>query len=121
MAEGHDRETGRERRPDPTRMAEQPALQTSSGLVWLVVGALFAAVSLVPLGALILVSPGRSLPVAVTTAALVVLLYGLMIAVRLATPRGPRRLRRMAACLLAMAGFALLGIWICALVEGAPA
>ncbi len=33
---------------DPTRMANQPALRTSSGAVWLIVAAIFTAVSLVP-------------------------------------------------------------------------
>ena len=40
-------------RLDPTKMVNQPALRTSSGLSWIIVGGLFAAVSLVPLGLLV--------------------------------------------------------------------
>ncbi len=112
--------SGRDER-DPTKMANQAALQTSSGLVWVVVGTLFAVVSLVPLAALIFVSPGPSLPVAIATGILIIVLYALMLGARLRIPRGPRRLRFMAVYMLSMAGIALLGVLICALVEGAAA
>lgn len=105
---------------DPTKMANQPALRTSSGRVWIVVGALFAAASLVPFGLLIFAGDGRSRPIATVAAVLVVVLYALLLVCRFTLRPGPGRLRAMAACMLTMAGVALVGIWICAVVEGAP-
>lgn len=64
-------------RLDPTKMANQPALRTSNGLVWLIMGGLFAAASLVPFAAL-------------------------------------------AACMLTMAGVALVLVWVCLLLEAGP-
>ncbi|QBE48600.1 hypothetical protein [Leucobacter triazinivorans] len=103
-------------RPDPTKMANQPALQTSSGLIWVVMGGLFAILSLVPF-TMLTVSAGPSQPVALTAGALVVLLYALLLVLRFAIPPGPRRLRWLAACMLTMALVALLGVWLCALIE----
>lgn len=106
------------KRTDPMSMANQPALQTSSGLIWLVVGAVFAALSLVPLGLLIFAGSGRSRGVAIGVAALVLCCFALIVIARLTRPRGPGRLRFMAIGLLAMAGIALGGIWLCAFIEG---
>lgn len=105
------------REPDPTKMQNQPALQTSSGLIWVVMGGLFAALSLVPL-ILLIVAAGESRLVAIVTAALVALLYALLIVLRFAIPRGPRRLWWLAACMLTMAAIALIGVLVCALIEG---
>lgn len=109
-------EGDRPARPDPTKMTNQPALQTSSGLIWVVMGGLFAILSLVPL-VMLIVSGGASRPVAITAAALVVLLYALLVVLRVAIPPGPRRLRWLAVCMLTMALAALLGVWLCALIE----
>ncbi len=106
----------RSERPDPTKMKNQPALQTSSGLIWVVMGGLFAILSLVPL-VMLIVSAGASRPVALTAAVLVVLLYALLVVLRLTIPTGPRRLRWLAVCMLTMALVALLGVWLCALIE----
>jgi len=117
---------GRERgRPapapaDPTKMVNQPALQTSSGRIWIVMGGLFAAVSLVPLALLIFQGNGRSRGVAILVAVLILTCYALLLAARFAVRRGPKRLRVMAASMLAMAAVALSGVWICALIESAP-
>lgn len=109
-------EGDRRARPDPTKMKNQPALQTSSGLIWVVMGGLFAILSLIPL-VLLIVSAGPSQPVAIAAAALVVLLYALLVVLRLTIPSGPRRLRWLAVCMLTMALVALLGVWLSALLE----
>lgn len=104
---------------DPTRMVNQPALRTSSGRVWLVMGGLFAAVSLLPLGLLIFAGDGRSRGVAIPVAVAVVLLFAAIVVARLVLPGGPVRLRTMAACMITMAAVALLGVWVCGLIETA--
>lgn len=106
-------------RRDPMKMANQPALQTSTGLIWLVVGGIFAVLSLVPLWLLIFAGDGRSRPVAIPVALAIVVCYVLMVVARLIQPQGPRRLKLMAAAMLTMAGIALLGIWVCAVMESA--
>lgn len=108
-------------RLDPTRMANQPALRTSSGLIWVIMGALFGVAALVSFGLLILNPEARSRGLAIGAVVLIVLLYAALLVSRFAIRPGPRRLRVMAACMLSMAGLSLLGIWVCALIEAAPA
>ncbi len=105
---------------DPTKMVNQPALQTSSGVIWLVVGAIFAALSLIPLGFLIFAG-GESKVVAIAIALAIIVCYGLIVVARVVHPQGPQRLKLMAAAMLTMAGIALIGIWVCAVIEGAAA
>src|SRR5690625_4360395 len=104
-------------RADPTRMANQPALQTSSGRVWLIMGALFMAVSLIPLVALAFVRQGPSAPLAIVIGAGVIGLYIAMVGARLAIKHGPVRLRILATLMLAMAGLALFGLIACSYLE----
>ncbi|MGO1537834.1 MAG: hypothetical protein ACTHZ9_06200 [Leucobacter sp.] len=101
-------------------MKNQPALRTSSGLIWIVMGGLFLIASCIPLSMLIFVSPGRSLGIAIAVAVVLILLYGMLLVFRFTISARPRRLRAMAVCMLSMAGVALIGIWLCALVENAP-
>lgn len=108
------------RRLDPTKMANQPALRTSNGLVWLVMGGLFAAASLVPFAALAFAGDGRSRAVALTAGAIVIVLYAAMLAVRFAVRPRRARLLALAACMLTMAAVALVAVWICLLLESAP-
>lgn len=92
---------------DPTRMRSQRALTTSHGAIWLVVGGLFAAVSLavlVPMAWL----PGGA--VGVVCAIAVAVLYAAMVVVRLAVPAGRRRLGLLAGGMIAMAVVALGGV-----------
>lgn len=103
--------------PDPTRMANQPALQTSSGRIWLVMGGLFLLLALVPFGLLIFGGSGKSRGLATVIAITIALVYAIMIVIRLASPPGPRRLRGLAGGMLALAGIALIGIWSCAILE----
>lgn len=105
---------------DPTKMANQPALRTSSGLIWVVFGGLFAAAAMIPLGLLAFGSDGRSQGAAIPTAALILVLYGALLVVRFAVRQGPRRLRAMAVCMLSMAAVALVGVWSCLMIESAP-
>jgi hypothetical protein len=89
---------------DPTAIREQPALTTSTGAIWLIVGGLFAAVSLAVL------IPMATLPsgtVAVVAAIVIALLYLGMIIAQLATPPGRRRLGMLATGMLLIAAIAL--------------
>lgn len=89
---------------DPTWVREQPALTTSTGAIWLIVGGLFVAVSL---GVLI---PMSTLPrgtVAVVAAIIVAVLYLAMIVARIAIPPGRRRLGALATGMLLIAAIAL--------------
>jgi hypothetical protein len=100
-----------ERGTDPTRVREQPALTTSTGAIWLIVGGLFAVVSL---GVLL---PMATLPggtVAVVAAIIVAALYLGMVIVRLAVPPGRRRLSVLAIAMLTIAVVALGAVLIVA-------
>lgn len=107
----------RNERLDPTKMVNQPALQRSRGTIWIVMGGLFLLAALVPFGALIFGGSGRSAGLAITAAAIMILLYAALVTMRLAIARQKLRLRLMAVCMLTMAAVALLGIWLCALIE----
>lgn len=106
-----------EARSDPTRMANQPALRSSEGTIWVVVGGLFALICLVPLGLLTVVDPRASAPVAWITAILVVVLYAALLVTRWVVGERERRLRTMAVLMVAMAAAALIGLMICAAIE----
>lgn len=105
---------------DPTMMKNQPALRTSSGTIWLVMGGLFAAVSLVPFGLLVFSDTSRSRVVALTAGLIVIALYAAIVVVRVAVRPRVLRLRLMAACMLTMAAVALIGAWLCLMIERAP-
>lgn len=107
-------------RSDPTRMSNQSSLQTSRGTIWIVVGGLFAALSLVPFVALI-VSGSPAAPVAMVAGGLVILLYAAMLVLRFAIRNRTRRLRLLAACMLTLAAVALLGAIISALIAASGA
>ncbi|WP_431791604.1 hypothetical protein [Microbacterium paraoxydans] len=104
---------------DPTRMANQPALRTSSGAVWLIVATIFTAVSLVPLVGIVR-SGGAAGTVGLVTAIILVLGLVTMVVIRLAVSSVRPRLRALAACFLAMALLTLGGITVCVLLVGLP-
>lgn len=104
---------------DPTRMANQPALQTSGGAIWIVVGAIFAAIAIGALVAIALTSSPATATVSWSAAATVFVLFVVMVLVRLATRPGRRRLRWMAGCFLTMAFVALVGVWLSAVYNAA--
>lgn len=93
------------------RQRDQPALTTSSGLIWLVVGGLLAATGvavLVPMTAL--PPPGVALAAVIIVSAL----YAGMVAVRLAVRPGRRRLGLLAAGMIAIAAVALGAVLVVA-------
>ncbi len=93
-------------------MRNQPALRTSSGAIWIVVGALFVAVSLVPL-VLIAGTGGTSAVIAVTTIVVLVALLTALVVARITVRDQILRLRLLAGCLLTIAGVALIGMLLC--------
>lgn len=104
-------------RDDPTRMANQPALRSSEGTIWIVVAGLFALICLVPLSLLTVVDPRESAAAAWITAILVIGLYAALLVSRWMVDDRERRLRIMAVLMLAMAAVALLGMVTCAAIE----
>lgn len=96
--------TAREDTRDPTSIRAQPALTTSSGTSWLVVGGLF---TLIAAGMLVALAGFPPPGLALTGAAVVVLLALGIVLARLLLPAGRRRLGVMAALLLASATIAL--------------
>lgn len=104
---------------DPTLVTGQPALRSSSGAIWLVVAALFAVLSLVPLVA-IAVDGGPAESVALVTATLVVGLLLAMLVIRWTVRDGPPRLRALAGCFLGMALIALIGMVVCVMIVWIP-
>ncbi len=96
---------------DPTKIRSQPALTTSTGRSWLIVGGLFSAISLGVLIAMTqLPPPGIALGAAIAVA----VLYLAMILARLAVPPGRRRLGLMSIAMLAIALIALVAAGIVA-------
>lgn len=106
---------------DPTKMVNQPSLRTSHGLVWLIVGGLFAAASLIPFSLLAFAGTGRSTGAAITVGIVILVLYAAMLVSRFAIRPGPVRLWVLAGCMLAMALAALIGVWVCIALESAQA
>lgn len=105
--------SGDSRARDPTRQRDQPALTTSTGRVWLVVGGVLSAISLavlIPMGSL----PGGA--VAVAAAVLIVLLYAGMVVTRFTVRPGRRRLGILATSMLLIAAVALIATVLVATV-----
>lgn len=91
---------GGEPRRDPTLVRNQPALRSSTGRVWLIVGAIMAAICFVVL----LLQLRNSVPLAVLGAIVVAVLYGALVLVRLLLPQPPRLV--VMACF-----FAAIPVW----------
>lgn len=91
-------------RVDPTRVRDQPALRTSDGTSWLILGGLFTLVSL---AMLIPMQWLRANEVATIGAIAVAILYAVMIVVRFTVNKRRRRLGILATCMIAMAVIAL--------------
>lgn len=99
---------------DPTLVRNQPALTTSTGRSWLIVGALFTVISLAVLVPMTALPPSGVAP----TAAIVdVVLYLAMLAARFTVAPGRRRLGLMAAALLAIAAVSLVAALIVAFAQ----
>lgn len=93
---------------DPTALREQPALTTSSGTIWLVVGGVFTAIALAEF--VFMLSFGN--PLVVVGLVLVAALYVGMLVARFAAPAGRLRLRIMAGLMLGIAGISLIVVGI---------
>lgn len=99
---------------DATRVRSQPALTTSSGAIWLIVGALLAATGiavLAPMTALALPA------VAVTGILLIVACYVAMLAARLFVGPGRVRLGLMAGGMIGIALVALVCVGVITATE----
>lgn len=99
---------------DPTLVRNQPALTTSTGRSWLIVGALFTVISLAVLVPMTALPPSG---VALTAAIVDVVLYLAMLAARFTVAPGRRRLGLMAAALLAIAAVSLVAALIVAFAQ----
>jgi len=99
---------------DPTRLRNQPALVSSNGAIWLVVGGLFAAIAIIVLATLVMRQPAG---LAMGAIVAVVVLYIGMALVRFLGAPGRLRLGLLAALMLAMAAVALATVIIVASVE----
>jgi hypothetical protein len=96
---------------DPTLQRNQPALTTSSGAIWLVVGGLFSAISLAVLIPMTTLPPeGVALRAAIAVAAL----YAGMVVVRFVVRPGRLRLRVLAGGMIAIAAVSLGGVLVVA-------
>ena len=96
---------------DPTRLRDQPALTQSSGLIWLVVGGIFAVIAV---GVLVVLVPLPPPGVALVSAIVVVALYAGMWLVRFMVQPGRRRLGWMAGLMLGIAAVSLAATLIVA-------
>jgi hypothetical protein len=99
---------------DPTRVTEQPALTTSSGRSWLIIGGIFSAIVLALLVSML---PLHAPVAAITGIVAVAVLYAGMIVVRFALRPGRLRLRLLASLLLAIAFVSLLCVGIVTATE----
>ncbi len=87
------------------RLRDQPALTTSSGRSWLILGGLLSLISVAVLVPMAWLPPAG---VAATGLVLVVVLYCLMLVVQVTVPPGRRMLALLAAGMLAIAAAALV-------------
>ena len=99
---------------DPTRMSNQPALRTSRGAIWLVVGGILGAIALTEF---ILLLGGATLVLPVVGIIVVAALYLAMVVCALAIPASPARLRVLAGLMIAIALVALVLLAIIASVN----
>ncbi|MCU1413730.1 MAG: hypothetical protein JWN80_1070 [Microbacteriaceae bacterium] len=98
---------------DPTRLTNQPALTTSTGRSWLIVGGLFTAIAL---GVLIRLTVLPPVGVALVAAIVVAVLYLGMLVVRFTVHPGRRRLGLLA---VGMIGIALVSLVATGIVTAA--
>lgn len=99
---------------DPTRVSNQPALRTSRGAIWLVVGGILAAIALTEF---LLLLGGATTVLPVVRIVLVTVLYIAMIVSTLAIPASPVSLRVLAGLMIALTVVALVLLAIIASVN----
>lgn len=93
---------------DPTRVRNQPALTTSSGSIWIVLGAILTVVCVGVLLALVPLNPA----VAWIGLVLAALLFVALVVARFTTSAGRRRLVVMASCFAGIAAVTLICVVI---------
>jgi hypothetical protein len=103
-----------EKDADPTLVRNQPALRTSSGRSWLVMGGLLLVVSLGVLVPMLSLGDSPAPWIGIGSA---VVLYTAMVVVRLVVPAGRLRLGLMAACMGATAAISLICVAVVASTE----
>jgi hypothetical protein len=92
---------------DPTRMTNQPALQTSRGAIWFLLGGLLGAIAIAELAFLVRGSAG---PIAIVGIVVEVLIYAGMVTIAFAVPASPRRLRLLAVGMVALAAVGIVAL-----------
>jgi hypothetical protein len=100
---------GRSHEADPTLVRNQPALTSSSGLAWIIVGGILAVTGIAVLAPLIGLGPPG---LAVGGIALLAAIFLVMVIVRFTTTGGRFRLAIMATCMIAIAVVALVTVGI---------
>jgi hypothetical protein len=96
---------------DPTRMSNQPALRTSRGAIWLIVGGLLAAIAIAELAFLV---TGPAAVVAIVGIVLEAALYLGMVIVTLTVRVPTRRLGLLAIGMIIIAVVAVGSLWLIA-------
>jgi hypothetical protein len=99
---------------DPTKVTSQPALTSSSGAIWLLVGGLFAAICLSVLIPMCWLDPPGTAFVGVVA---VIALYAAMVITRLMVRARRLRLRLLAIFMLSMAVIVLVCLGVVATVQ----
>lgn len=105
----HEQSEQRGREADPTLVRNQPALTSSSGLAWIIVGGILAVTGIAILAPLIGLGPPG---VAVGGIAVIAAIYLIMVVVRFTTAGGRFRLAIMATCMIAIAVVGLVTVGI---------
>ena len=99
----------RRREADPTLVRNQPALTSSSGLAWIIVGGILAVTGIAVLAPLIGLGPPG---VAVGGIAALAAIYLVMVVVRFTIAGGRFRLAIMATCMIAIAVVGLVTVGV---------
>ncbi|WP_173924323.1 hypothetical protein [Agromyces sp. Marseille-P2726] len=105
-------------RQDPTRMRNQPALTTSSGRSWLIVGGI---ATVLITGTMVALWWRLGSTAALVGAIVTVVLFGAMVVVRFTVEHRRRRLGLLAVIFLAQVLFALVVVLMIALFPPIPA
>lgn len=92
---------------DPTKVTNQPALTSSTGRSWLILGGLLSGIAVAILVPMLTMKPAG---IALFGIVAIVVLYAAMVVVRVGTKPGRRRLWLLAGSMLAIALTALVCI-----------
>jgi hypothetical protein len=90
-------------------MSNQPALTTSSGALWLILGGILAAIAIAEFAVLL---RGNGRPIALAALVIEGGLYVTMVVVALVVPRSSKRLRLLAIGMIVIAVVAVIGLML---------